>query len=251
MLKILINNSGFSEWIKKHKIKNESFCIQLDNLYYIGTKHTSNEASYTFNLINNMISNVKPDLVIAEGFNYSYGVNYKYKNLKNSEMSYAFKIAAKNNIDYCGIESDEYKIFRKLAKQFTPDDITLYIFLRTHRESILYNLDEKEFIKRFNNDVENTFRKHSDPYELYLTRFGKPFKYAVSIEAINRNINNKINKVIFDTYNKERTLFYLSNLFKLMKKYNKIILIMGRNHVHSDYKILEKLLSTKMKVVAN
>jgi hypothetical protein len=240
----------FSEWTKKQKIPSDkSFCFKFTKdkfkLIYIGSKHTNDENSDTYKLINKIITKYKPKLIILEGIPNSKGISPPLINLFG-EPGYAIKLAMQNDIKYTGIETHEDKILIKVNKKFKSTDIYGFCFLRLHKQFINNKETEDEFVKTFNNQtmkrLNNLFSLNSWNYDEWFEEtfhikfiYGKFLEYASPYNGKDALITQKINYYIMCVRDRAN----IRTLYKLINKYKDVVYIMGKNHVYADFLVLK------------
>jgi len=244
----------FYDWKKKHNIpKREPFCTQWKNnnkiFNYIGTNHTADINSSTFLLINKIITQYKPSIVIIEGFKKKQGINPQIQErLENTEMGYAAKISKSNNIDYTGIETSDVDIYNVIKNKYKIEDIYGYCFLQLYR--ILYktkHLKKREFFKNFYEVQLKRYQTYMEKIEWnhdewFIKTFNKPFVYSKyrKYSEPNNNADALVTQKISAEWHKIRDTFNIQTLYKYLNTCDNVVYIMGQNHVFTDLKIISE-----------
>jgi len=242
----------FYKWLTDNKIgDNEPYCLQWKNknkiLNYIGTIHTFNEKNPTTILMDNIIKNYKPDIVIIEGINNEKGINPELpRRIKNTEMEHLALLCQKNKIDFIGIETKDNEVYDIIKEKYNIDDIYGYLFLLHHR--LKYKkINKNDFIEDFYNRIlinYKTFIKNIDwNHKTWFKKtFGKNFTYGKYIKYSEPSNNKKAlitQKLSFD-WHKIRDIFNIYTLYKYLNKYNNVVYSMGRNHAFIDRNVISK-----------
>jgi hypothetical protein len=249
-------DGSFDKWMKSNKMKlNDPVCLRFDTnkgfLIYIGSLHTTDEKSSTYDLIKNVIKKSKPEIVVIEGLRYSDGLNSNISDFQG-EGKYAGDLARSLKIDYIGIEEDNRIMLKELSGHFKISDIYGYIFMQVYKyvyktmksRNIQDTLNDFDYVKTtlldkiFDNYDECANWKHD---QWFKKTFNKPFKYGSYLEYSSPYCSPKdakITQLISCKYSRLRDERNIKNLYKIINKYKKVVYVMGRNHVYADKNVL-------------
>lgn len=248
-------DSSFNKFIiQLNKDYEDPICVKFFNqyfnmkLYYVGVSHTSQSDSDTFKLIKYVIEKVdKIKLVILEGIEFSFGLSPDLDNVFG-ETKYSIDLAKKYNIQYHGLETNEDIIFNKLKNKYKTIDLYGYYFMRQYKYlyKTLHIEQYEDIVKDFNENIDYIKRLLGeckfDPILWFKERFNKEFIIGHNLEfgAPYKN-TNIITQEISYKYSRIRDRLNMNNLFKIINKYNefdKILIIMGKNHLYADFEVL-------------
>lgn len=242
----LLNDHGsggeYARWKKENGLEGGPYCLRFSNgkLSYIGVQHTYDANSDTYKLIEHVIERERPEIVIVEGIDFSLGLDPDVGDF-GGEGGYAIKLAKNHkSIHYVGIEESEEKLMKKLLTRFRRNDVIGYDFLRAHKFAYrTMRMTKKEFFDDFTE--HSMFRADVSAMLQWFERtFGKKFRYGSNLEYASpyNGEGAVITQIIGAEHSKNRDKTNIKNLYRVLNLYNKVVFIMGENHVYADKDVL-------------
>lgn len=230
----------FSKWMDEMKLDCLPFALhyadEKKNVIMVASSHTTDKTSNTFKLVKQIILHFKPQLVMIEGVKFSKGMSPPIKGYVG-ECAYAASLVDK----YIGLEGSEDDIIKVLSKKYKISDIFGTLALRDHKYSYR---TRKESKKQFFSSLD----KYLMPYllrlfpatkwnleEWFLDAFKKPFKYGSHLEYASpyNGRDSVITQKIAAEISMSRDKFALDAIYKMISKYNTIVIIYGANHAYA------------------
>lgn len=255
-LKLLRDHGTTKDRFKKFKKKLGlpigpfPFCIKFKRnnkqLYYIASRHTSDKKSRIYKLISNVISKRKPDIILLEGILYKFGLSPNLTNKFESEIFQAERMARKYKIPFIGVEPDKMYIINKLIKmKIKKEDILLTIILQNYKVLLRNNTSKEDFYSDFTHLV----KYHDKYFDTSKFNFDKQFEkslgYKFSYGETDTEIaapykNGVITQKIANEMNIIRDTSIIKFIYEMINKYDKVLIVIGQNHLYSHYEILKK-----------
>jgi hypothetical protein len=237
------------------------FSTSKNRVVFVAAEHTSNFDSKTFELINSVVTNFKPDLLIHEGVESSIGIsnqniiNYILSNCgkENSwscgESMFAASLSYQHEYPFLGGEPDDAVIIQSLKElNYTLDDVVYFYFTRQipqlHREGKVNNLqDIQDHFDDFAKSVIKEYRPNYNHYRTWIIRHLNSFGFLTLINSANTapiqdgNYLQKISSQVGVIRDKH----LLKTISEKSINYRNIVIVYGSSHLSTQYDTLSRM----------
>lgn len=224
-------------------------------LFWFSCIHTNDPEHEMFDDIENQFNSFKPDYVLVEGnFNRNtYGTELDAK--LEGESAYATFLANKSNIEIGSIEPPYEMQIQLLLKTYEEDDILAMYILRQisqiQRESQNVDIDFFEYMVPYTqNMITKDFTySYMDIDNDFIVRILEPHIETkvdndnwkkISAGSIVYNGNGLIHSIYNDVRD-YRDTYSVNLISNKLKKYNRIFIMMGADHIKAQEEDLRKL----------
>jgi len=241
-------------------------------LTYIGSHHSNNRNSKTFELIEKALKESGAKLIIVEGFEHKHGLNPKayLKSFqetstetfyKHGETAFASLEATKKGIPFTGGEPDEKDLLKAVLKEgYSTLDLMFFYSLRQipqlKRQKelgekpleelfiryIKYNRSKLGYDKNFNPEFTEfkAWYKKRNKKEFSLKNFNaEEVSPLLSGEFYTQRIAGRVSL--------ERDKFIVKVIAESLEKYKNVMITYGKSHLSSQRPALEELLGKPRK----
>lgn len=237
------------------------FSTSKNRVIFVAVEHTNDFNSKTIELINSVVINFKPDLLIHEGVESSIGisnqniVNYilnncgKQNNWSCGESMFSASLSYQHGYPFLGGEPDDGVIIQSLMKSnYTLDDAIYFYFTRQipqlYREGKVNNL--REIQDRFDNFTKSIIKEYNPNYNNYknwITRHLNNFDFLTLINSENTapiQTGNYLQK-ISSQVGVIRDRHLLKTISEKSINYRNIVIVYGSSHLSTQYDILSRM----------
>lgn len=239
------NLKNISMWKKQNNIPFDNpFCMSFKKknkkIDYIGlTLNTEKNKKLISKFINK-----STDLVLISDLYFEEGINSSYEDVSINTKN-ILDLCRKYYVPYAGTEPDDLQFIKKmLLKDYTSEDLLLYIFLCLY---VYFSRDMKEPIENFKNKLPSYMADYQDILKHYNfsyrnefeDAFQKKFNYGVtSYDLVKPERDSQyFTKTLAYEEFKFKNSFMCKVIFEYINQFNNVVIISPQDYAYSQEKV--------------
>jgi len=235
--------------IRKRRTFLNMFSQKNKKILFFGSYHSWNPEDPEMDQIKKIFKKFNPTLVLVETTKLISPKDEKKAILQHGETGLVQYLAQKNQIKAIPADPNKKLVIKKLAKKYSKDELVLYFLLRT--------LDQYPKVKikpKFNDFLKYVIKEYKKIFgHLSYQRFQRIFKKVLkkkfnpnSLGKLTELFNPEKNLTILNLIARDesflRDSYTLSILKKMLKKFDRILIVKGIGHAKFFEENIPKIL---------